>query len=135
MAQEICINQNGYNFDSVHNHCSGGGYILELAGLLFGFLIISFAEPIAFVAQILRAIRLKRIIDAQQSYFNQETRPSDLIARFQESRLLKTLVISIAIVSLVYIGAAVVLYFENHLYLMPSYDASSYSYYTNTTIN
>jgi len=127
LGQEVCINKTD-NFDTIKNHCKYYG--LELVGLLFGFLIISTAEPIAFVAQILRAIRLRRIIDAQQSYFNERTRPTELIARFQEPRLKKILAICIGIVSVIYVGAGLVLFFSDHLYWMPSFDASSYSFYT-----
>lgn len=61
MAQEICINQTD-KIDTFTHHCKI--YSLELLGLLFGMLIISTAEPLAFVSQVLRAIRLRRIIDA-----------------------------------------------------------------------
>ena len=62
MHQEICVNLNGVNYDTISNHCKYFG--LEIVALLFGFLIISTTEPLAFVSQILRAIRLRRIIDA-----------------------------------------------------------------------
>ena len=62
LSQEVCINTTD-NFDTIQNRCKYE--YLELFGLLFGFLIISTAEPLAFVSQVLRAIRLRRIIDAQ----------------------------------------------------------------------
>lgn len=62
LSQEVCIN-NTDNFDTIKNRCKYDW--LELFGLLFGVLIISTSEPLAFVSQVLRAIRLRRIIDAQ----------------------------------------------------------------------
>lgn len=127
MAQEICINQTD-NIDTFTHHCKI--YSLELLGLLFGMLIISTAEPLAFVSQVLRAIRLRRIIDAQQSYFNEQTRPTELIARFQEKNLMKIQAIVVGFVTLAYLVLAVVLYFANNLFMLPSYDSSSYSFYS-----
>ena len=131
LAQEICINTTD-NFDTIKNHCKV--YSLELIGLLFGMLIISTAEPLAFVSQVLRAIRLRRIVDAQQSYFNEATRPTELIARFQESNLMKIQLIVVGIITIAYMVAAVCLYFANDLYMLPSYDSTSYSFYS-TSIN
>ena len=78
----------------------------------------------------LRAIRLRRIIDAQQVYVDEQTRPTELIKRFQEVNLMRIVTICVTIVSVLYVAAGVGLYFGNVLYVLPSYDFSSYSYYT-----
>jgi hypothetical protein len=129
LANELCINSKD-NFDTLTSHCKY--FSLEVIGLLFGFLIISTCEPLTFVSQVLRAIRLRRIIDAQQSYFNEQTRPTELIARFQEKRLMRIMMIAVAIVTLLYIAAGVGLYFANHFYVLPSYDSASYAFYSKT---
>ena len=78
----------------------------------------------------LRAIRLRRIIDAQQVYVDEQTRPTELIKRFQEVNLMRIVTICVTIVSVLYVAAGVGLYFGNVLYVLPSYDFTSYSYYT-----
>jgi len=73
LSQELCINKTDH-FDTKQDRCEL--WFLEYVGLLFGFLIVSTAEPLAFVSQVLRAIRLRRIIDAQQAYVDEQTRPT-----------------------------------------------------------
>ena len=59
VEQELCVNsKDKQDIDScVH-------YGLQVVALLFGFLIMCMAEPLAIIAYVLRAVRLKKIFDA-----------------------------------------------------------------------
>ena len=74
MEQELCVNsEEGKEVDScVH-------YGLQITALLFGFLVMCMAEPLAISSYVLRAIRLKKIFDAQQVYFHEGRMPIHLI--------------------------------------------------------
>ena len=61
LSQELCVNKEG-TFDTSAYRCKFKG--LEIFGLIFGFLIIGACEPLSLISQILRAVRLRKIIDA-----------------------------------------------------------------------
>ena len=74
IEQESCVNsKDGKEIDSCEH------YGLQVTALLFGFLVMCMAEPLAVSSYILRAVRLKKIFDAQQEYFHEGLKPTALI--------------------------------------------------------
>ena len=77
--------------------------------LSLGYMTIGFTEPLAIVAYVLRAFRLRRIFDAQLTYFKTEKKPTELIENFKEIRLIKILVVTVGIFSVLYLSSALAL--------------------------
>ena len=127
IEQEICVNsEDGKEIESCTH------YGLQVTSLLFGFLVICLAEPLALSSYVLRAIRLKKIFDAQQVYFHEGRKPTDLIDKFREARLLiRTLLVTV-IITLLYLIVALILNYapsgRSYLYVLPSMNTSSYSH-------
>ena len=104
--------------------------ILYTASIALGFIVIGFTEPLAIISYVLRAFRLRRIYDAQLTYFREERKPVEMIEKFRELRLIKIVAISVGVIAIVYLLIAVCFAFipdENHLYLLPSIDTASFT--------
>ena len=104
--------------------------ILYTASIALGFIVIGFTEPLAIISYVLRAFRLRRIYDAQLTYFREERKPVEMIEKFRELRLIKVVAISVGAIAIAYILIAVCFAFipdENHLYLLPSIDTASFT--------
>ena len=46
--------------------------MLEWIAVTLGYVTIAFSEPLAVIAYVLRAFRLRRIFDAQLKYFRED---------------------------------------------------------------
>ena len=66
VAEEQCINLTDVT-KSGEDLCAHN--ILLVVSLCLGYMMIGFTEPLAIVAYVLRAFRLRRIFDAQITYF------------------------------------------------------------------
>ena len=64
VTEETCVNKDSKEASYVCNH-----NILLVVSLCLGYIMIGFTEPLAIVAYVLRAFRLRRIFDAQLFYF------------------------------------------------------------------
>ena len=62
VTEEKCINKEKVSEICDHN-------ILLVVSLCLGYMMIGFTEPLAIVAYVLRAWRIRRIFDAQLTYF------------------------------------------------------------------
>lgn len=62
VTEEKCINVEKVSEICDHN-------ILLVVSLCLGYMMIGFTEPLAIVAYVLRAWRIRRIFDAQLTYF------------------------------------------------------------------
>ena len=93
--------------------------------------MIGFTEPLAIIAYVLRAFRIRRIFDAQLCYFEQERKPVAMIENFKETRLIKLLVFSVCAVSICFMALALSLMFvpdeESMLYLLPTIDTAAFT--------
>ena len=61
LSEEQCVNlaKNDTDLPTICNW-----HILEVFGIIFGYVIIGCAEPLAIISYVLRAFRLRRIYDA-----------------------------------------------------------------------
>ena len=64
VTEEKCINKVSVEKSELCDH-----NILLVVSLCLGYMMIGFTEPLAIVAYVLRAFRLRRIFDAQLCYF------------------------------------------------------------------
>ena len=64
VTEEKCINKVSVDKSEMCDH-----NILLVVSLCLGYMMIGFTEPLAIVAYVLRAFRLRRIFDAQLCYF------------------------------------------------------------------
>lgn len=64
VTEEKCINKASVDKIGICDH-----NILLVVSLCLGYMMIGFTEPLAIVAYVLRAFRLRRIFDAQLCYF------------------------------------------------------------------
>ena len=107
-------------------------YGLQVVALLCGFLVLCIGEPLALVSYVLRAVRLRKIFDAQQVYFYEERKPIDLIEKFKEKRLVFLTCLITGTTTLVFLTVAICLnYFPSErslLFLLPSMNTSSFSH-------
>jgi hypothetical protein len=88
-----------------------------------GYLVVCFAEPLLFTSYMFRFLRIKRIFDAQQEYFKKEVRPSDMIRRYSEQRLLKICILGVAILTGVYLALGVGIFAADDQYgVLPTFD-------------
>ena len=60
LAEEKCVNTIGA--EDADGICVW--HILEVISFIFGYVCVGFTEPLAFVAYVLRAFRLRKIFDA-----------------------------------------------------------------------
>jgi hypothetical protein len=44
-----------------------------------GYFLVSFAEPLCIITYLLRFVRIKKIFDAQNEYFEKGVRPAEMI--------------------------------------------------------
>lgn len=98
-------------------------------GSILGYTLISFSEPLAVIAYLLRAIRLRKVFDAQQLYYENQIKPAKLIAQFKEEKLMKLVVIVLSALAMVYTIVLVMLWFIPDVsltYLLPSIDTSDF---------
>ena len=94
--------------------------------------MIGFTEPLAIVAYVLRAFRLRRIFDAQLYYFQMERKPTEMIERFKENRLIRILIMTVCILSVIYCGLALTLMYapddhDSYLFLLPTIDTAAFT--------
>ena len=104
VTEEKCI-----NIQTVHKSQLCEANILLAISLSLGYMMIGFTEPLAIIAYVLRAFRLRRIFDAQLCYFKTERKPTELIENFKEIRLIKILVVTVGIFSVLYLSSALAL--------------------------
>lgn len=60
------------------------------------------SEPLLIISYSLRFLRIKKIFDAQQEYFDSGVRPAEMIKSYREWRLANICVMSISVYSAVY---------------------------------
>lgn len=90
--------------------------------------MIGFTEPLSIISYVLRAFRLRRIFDAQETYLKEDRKPVELIEKFKENRLIKIVAMSVGIITALYLISAILLAFlpnSSMLNLLPSVDTSS----------
>ena len=125
--QEICVNSLD---EKDFQQCVSYG--LQVVALLCGFLVLCIGEPLTLVSYVLRAVRLRKIFDAQQVYFYEERKPIDLIEKFKEKRLVFLTCLITGTTTLVFLTVAICLnYFPSErslLFLLPSMNTSSFSH-------
>ena len=91
-------------------------------------MLIGFTEPLAIISYVLRAFRLRRIYDAQLTYFREERKPVELIERFRETRLIIVTAFTVGVITIIYLITALCLMFipadgVSKLWLLPSIDS------------
>jgi len=106
--------------------------ILEGTAICLGYILIGFTEPLAIVAYVLRAFRLRRIFDAQTYYFREERKPTEMIESLREGRIIKILAFSVASTVAAYLTTALCLMFvpptgATKLYLLPTIDTGAFT--------
>jgi len=79
--------------------------------LSFGYILIGFTEPLAIISYVLRAFRLRKIYDAQLTYFREERKPVELIEKFKEARLIMITAASVGVLTVLYLITAICLMF------------------------
>ena len=91
-----------------------------------GYLLVCFAEPLLIVSYTLRFLRIKRIFDAQQEYFDKGVLPKEMIHNYHEDLLAKYAVVIIGVFAVVYMGVGVSLWAANvaDYGILPSYALS-----------
>jgi len=91
-----------------------------------GYFLVCFAEPMLIVSYTLRFLRIKRIFDAQQKYFETGLRPSEMIKKYSEKRLTIIAVSVISVVALIYMAIGIVSWALNaaDYGILPSYALS-----------
>ena len=117
LTEEECVNKKNIDQSALCNH-----HILEVTSLCLGYVLIGFTEPLAVIAYVLRAFRLRRIFDAQLYYFREEHKPVAMIQNFREHRLMRVLAVSVGISVTIYLTTALCLMYvpagdETKLYL------------------
>lgn len=120
------------NKDDVDKSSLCNYHILEVTSLCLGYILIGFTEPLAVIAYVLRAFRLRRIFDAQLYYFEQDRKPVEMIQRFNELRLIKVLAVSVGFSAVIYLTTALCLMYvppsdDTKLYLLPTIDTASFT--------
>jgi len=100
--------------------CSDG--LMYVSGVS-GYLLVSFAEPMCIISYLVRFLRIKKIFDAQQEYFEKGVRPTALIQQFSELRLIMYVVLGCSFFCLAYMATALGTWLtENGQYgLLPTY--------------
>jgi hypothetical protein len=70
-----------------------------------GYLLVCFAEPLLLLSFMFRFVRIRKIFDAQQIYFEHGVRPSEMIQRYSEKRLSIVLILIVAVSTTAYLVA------------------------------
>lgn len=127
LSEEKCVNENGtQDSDGI---CTWS--ILEIFAMIFGYVVVGFTQPLSFIAYVLRAFRLRRIFDAQLTYFKEDRKPVELIEKFRENRLIMITALSVGVVTIIYLTTALLLVYvpegeKSMLYLLPTIDTASF---------
>ena len=90
---EVCYSQGSCN--------SGLRSLAETCG----YLLVCFAEPLLLLSFMFRFVRIRKIFDAQQIYFEHGVRPSEMIQRYSEKRLSIVLILIVAVSTTAYLVA------------------------------
>ena len=104
LSEEMCVNTQSSDDSFVCDY-----HVLEVFSLSFGYILIGFTEPLAIISYVLRAFRLRRIYDAQLTYFREERKPVELIEKFREARLIMVTAVSVATLTVIYLIVALCL--------------------------
>ena len=72
-----------------------------------GYLLVCLSEPLLMASYVFKFYRIRMIFDAQKIYFQTGVRPSEIIKKYSEERLSFQVLVSVAILTAVYmtIGA------------------------------
>ena len=88
--------------------------------------MVPFTEPFALITYVFRAFRLRKIFDAQQVYYKERKKPTALLAQIRESRLIMLSLVTVAILTGLFLVPILALGTSDHLFKVPSYDPSSF---------
>jgi hypothetical protein len=89
-----------------------------------GLLLVCFSEPLILLSYSARFLRVRRIFDAQNIYFNQGIRPSDMIKRYSEPTLTMLVLTILAVITGFYmiLGCTVWSTVEKGYGIIPTFD-------------
>ena len=92
-----------------------------------GLLIVCFSEPLLIVSYSLRFVRIHRIFDAQEKYFQTGARPSAMIKRYSDPILAVSALTVVSVLATVYTVLAIVVWdFGSNGYgYLPTYALST----------
>jgi len=79
IGTEVCVKKENTCKDS-----AWGNLVIWL-----GIIVLSFLEPLAIMAQLMRSLRLRKIFDAQEIFKNEDKRPTEMINRYAEWNLIR----------------------------------------------
>lgn len=86
-----------------------------------GLLLVCLSEPFMLLSFLLRFIRIRKIFDAQQIYFEKSVRPSEMIQSYSERRLILILCASIGIFAGLYLATALIDWKVNVYGIIPTF--------------
>lgn len=73
--------------------------------------MVCLSEPLILISYCLRFVRVKKIFEAQQIYFEEKIKPTEIINKYSERRLLLITIFSISALTITYIIIAIIPWF------------------------